>query len=169
MSKKVSILLLVGLTLLLIFAVFGGQALANEGWGRSTASFSAAYTTYPQVVGGGNDGYDFIILDIPGEGEGTHLGASTWFADDMKAYVDGPLPFPQYSQMIFKAANGDELYGHFAGFGYPNAAGGFYYWGGFDINGGTGRFEGALGNGIYHGSAGGGSGRVTFEGELLLP
>jgi hypothetical protein len=164
MNRKVSVLLVVGLVLILVLAVFGGQALANGRRSQKFVPFKAEYIVYPEQPPDFGDGY--MLLVIPGEGEGTHLGKSTWLAKSMRVDLVDPPPQPQFSEMVFTAANGDELYGHFFGFGRPNDAGGNYFWGGYEIGGGTGKFEGASGSGLYHGTC-----ReictLSFEGNLL--
>ena len=160
MKRKVYVLVLVGLTLLLVLAVFGSQALANGRRSQNFMPFKAEYIAHPEPPEFG-DGY--MLLVIPGEGEGTHLGKSTWLAESMRVDLVDP-PQPQFSEMVFTVSNGDELYGHFSGFGRPNDVGGNYYWGGYELRGGTGKFEGASGSGLYHGTC-----ReictVTFEGN----
>jgi len=102
-------------------------------------------------------------LDVPGEGRATHLGDCTWHAV-MRVYSNQT----QDGDMIFTAANGDELHGSFVGTGYPDANGVSHFQGTYEFDGGTGRFEHATGEGNYWGTAVIGDGLLYFDGTLNL-
>jgi hypothetical protein len=167
MKKKVSVLLLVVLMLLLAFTAFIGPALGNEIAPQATVPFKAIFTTYPETVSF-NPKTGILVLSIPADGNGTHLGKSEWYADSIAYLYSSTYP-TQTGEMYFTAANGDQLFGYFEGTGVPNDIGGFDYWGDYWITEGSGRFSGATGSGIYFGGAGGGSGMLTFEGTLTNP
>ena len=166
MKKKVSVIGLIGITLLLVFAGFGGLALVSAEEAPATVPFKATYQTFPVFLGI-VDGH--MVLEIPAFGNGTHLGNSEWYADSLVDITKPFPPFPQTGEMYFTAANGAKLIGTFAGDSAPNDRGGFDYWGEYWITEGTGRFTGATGNGIYYGGAGEDSGVLTFEGTLMNP
>lgn len=148
------------------FANKAGAEVSNAAIaGRSPAvPFRATYETYPQVVGF-NAGV--LTLAIPGVGQGTHLGKSTWYAD---SWVDtNVFPFQQTGDMTFTTANGAHLYGTFSGIGIPGEGGSVSFEGSYVITHGDGRFEGATGSGAYSGSAVGELGNLEFEGVLNNP
>jgi len=165
MKKKVFVLLL--MAVMLSLAAFGGLVRAS---GPPTVPFHADCLTYPTRVGSGPG---FIVLEIPSDCIGTHLGNSEWYADsvvDLTPLANGE-PAIQTGTMYFTAANGAQLIGEFAGYALPNATGAFDYWGEYWITEGTGRFSGATGNGVYSGGADGqtGVGTALFEGTLTNP
>jgi len=75
--------------------------------------------------------------------------------------------------LVFTAASGDQLFGHYSGTltyrrGLPHRASGY-----FVLNGGTGRFMGATGGGVLSGeedigNLSTGTGRIRFDGEVVL-
>ena len=153
-------LLLVALALVLAGLVSVAPAAADD----AVVPFKAVYETQPTQVG-----YDFetgvITLAIPGEGRSTHLGESTWYAD---SWVDtNDFPFVQTGVMEFTAANGDRLFGTFAGLGVPTGLTSVEFRGDFTITGGSGRFEGATATGTYYGTADGSEGMLYFDGMLF--
>lgn len=165
MGKKFSVIVLIGVALLLIFSGFGGQALVSAEEPVAIVPFKATYQTFPDVVGGG---FDYIVLEIPAVGIGTHLGKSEWYAESKVSFTT--FPWTQTAkEMVFTAANGDRLIGHFAGEAVPNEFGGADYWGEYWITEGTGRFSGTTGSGTYNGGAGEDTGTLTFEGTLTNP
>jgi len=152
-------LLLVALALVVAGSVSVAPAAADD----AVVPFHATYATQPTPVGPPANGV--ITLAIPGEGKATHLGESAWYANswvDMK-----PYPWIQTGEMEFTAANGDQLFGTFAGEGVPTGATSVRFEGKFTITGGTGRFEGVTGTGTYHGTADGNEGMLYFDGELF--
>jgi hypothetical protein len=85
---------------------------------------------------------------IIGEGQVTHLGASTLVAI---SYSDPGPPIHQTTCSIITADNGDELWFETDGTGFQQ--GPFVgFWGDFVITGGTGRFGSATGGGTYEGT-----------------
>lgn len=160
MKKKVGLFLFLALVLALV-------AIASPALGRAggaTVPFKVECTTYPEVD---DSGFPILIVTIPADCIGTHLGISDWYGDtlvDLTVY-----PALQTGTMEFTAANGAQLFGNIDGEAIPNDIGGFDYWGDYWITSGTGRFEGYTGSGIYYGGAGGGVGTLTFEGTLTRP
>ena len=150
---------------LLVFAAIGSQNRVSAKEASPTVPFKATYQTFP-VGGPPVDGY--LILEIPGVGNGTHLGKSEWYADSIVDFNNPPPPVPQSGDMFFTAANGAKLMGTFAGYAVPNDMDAFDYWGEYVITEGTGRFIGATGNGIYYGGCGD-TCVLTFEGTLTRP
>ena len=135
-----------------------GQKLLIPG---AVEPFKARYETYPQPVGPPENG--ILTLKIPGDGEGDPLGKSTWDAE-MKINLT-QVPNPQTGTMVFTAANGDQLFGTYEGFG-TSPDGPVSFQGTFQITGGTGTFEGATGAGTYRGTCGDGEGILYFDGML---
>ena len=154
MKKKVSVLLV---ALLLTFAVLGGQMpVSAKG---ATVPFKVACQTYPvpEFMG------DHIVVTVTSDCKGTHLGKSHWDSVSIVDISQPPPPFTQIGDMVFTAANGDQLIGTFSGLAVPNDKGGFDYWGDYEITGGTGRFSGTTGSGAYSGGAGEGIGTAVFK------
>lgn len=139
----------------------------------ATVPFKATYETAPKVI----DPPPFLKMEIPGKGKGLHLGKSTWFSNSLVNFT--VLPPAQTGDMVFTAANGSTLIGHYWGVVQPDPENpqGVLFNGDYLITGGTGRFEGATGSGVYYGRAAlenlnpgtVGEGVVTFEGELNKP
>jgi hypothetical protein len=153
--------LLVVLALIVVMASGGAMVAAKS----AVVPFKATYVTYPRAVGPPVDGV--LTLNIPGEGKATHLGKSTWYAT---MWVDTkPYPWTQGSDdMVFTAANGDQLFGSYVGYAEPPTAEGIIkFWGDFQITHGTGRFEGATATGKYWGQCGSDEGGILyFDGTL---
>jgi len=133
----------------------------------ATVPFKVTCKAYPTPTGGG-PGY--IVLSIPADCVGTHLGNSEFYSD-LTANVVPPFPAPQYGDMVFTAADGSQLFGDYNGLNVPNDFSGFDYWGTYEIVEGTGRFSGTSGSGVYYGSAGThvGGGTLAYEGTLTNP
>ena len=139
----------------------------------ATVPFKATYQTKPKVVAPP----PFLGLEIPGTGKGLHLGKSEWFSNSVVNFT--AVPPVQTGDMVFTAADGSTLAGHYWGIAYPDPDDpqGVLFNGDYLITAGTGRFEGATGSGIYYGKAAlpntnpgtEGEGVVTFEGELNKP
>lgn len=135
---------LVVLALIVVMASSGSLGASAD----AVVPFRATYVTYPTQVGFA-DGV--ITLEIPGEGQGTHLGESTWYAD---SWVDtNYYPFVQTGKMTFTAANGAQLFGTFEGFAEPTGETTIEFRGEFEIRRGTGRFKGMTAAGTYWGMA----------------
>lgn len=110
--------------------------------------FKGVYTTFPAPIAADENGT--LTFEIPSEGKATHLGKSSWYSisEVLNTEIEAP-PWVQTGSSIFTAANGDQLIGHFEGMtgptdDYPFVGSGTYY-----ITEGTGRFEGATGQGEY--------------------
>jgi len=106
-----------------------------------------------------------IRIDVAGSGIATHLGRFTTVqhhcttAGDPLAFTDG--------EYRFTAANGDQIYGTYAGRFVPiDAAGNVAVDGRFTIGGGTGRFAGATGGGSAAGTGTAAGGTVILEGTI---
>jgi hypothetical protein len=94
---------------------------------------------------------------IEGEGLGLHVGKMTITASATWTYVGPGLWWFEGTQTIV-AASGDELYLTGGGWGYEGYADGDY-----EITGGTGRFEGASGQGSFDVAS---DGTATWDGTL---
>jgi hypothetical protein len=150
-------ILLVLLALAVVMAGSGSMVAA----GGAVVPFKATYVTHPRTVGmEGN----VLTIEIPAEGQATHLGESTWYAE---MWVDtNPYPWTQGTDdMTFTAANGDQLFGSYIGQAVPTETG-VEFWGEIQISGGSGRFEGVTGAGTYWGECGASEGILHFEGTL---
>ena len=155
---KARILLVLAIALVLVVA---SSALTVAAAAGAVVPFKAHYQTYPEPVGSPTNG--ILTLAIPGEGQATHLGRSTWYAD---MQVDlSQVPNVQTGTMVFTAANGDQLFGTFAGNSTP-PTGPVEFWGDFEITEGTGRFEGVTCTGTYSGTAESAEGMLYFDGKL---
>ena len=155
---KTRSLLLVVLALVVAGSVSVAPAAADD----AVVPFHAVYATQPTPVGPPVNGV--LTFAIPGQGRATHLGESTWYTDSR---VDtNQVPFLQTGDMELTAANGDHLFGTYAGLGEPTGATSVRFWGNFTITGGTGRFEDATATGTYNGTADGNEGVLYFDGLL---
>jgi hypothetical protein len=161
MKRKVSVFLVMGVTLLLVCALFGSQSIVNAKENWPTVPFKVNCVTYPDVM----PGPGYLEVKIPSDCKGTHIGNGEWYADSM-VDLTVPPPFAQTGDMVFTAANGDQLIGTFAGLSTPKVTGGFDYWGEYWITEGTGRFSGTTGYGTYDGGADGEVGTAVFVGTL---
>jgi hypothetical protein len=103
---KARILLTVALAVVLLTA--GGISAAPAAGDGAVVPFKATIQTFPRIV----SRYPYLVVEIPGEGQATHLG-KTVFYSDMNAYFNGL----QDGTMVFTAANGDQLVGGFEGIG----------------------------------------------------
>lgn len=153
---KTRILLMV-VALIVVMAGSGSLVVVAD----PVVPFKATFVTHPSIVG-----FDpvtgILTVKIPAEGQATHLGESTFYAD---MWVDTTtLPNGQTGVMTFTAANGDQLLGSYEGHSTPppNAE----FWGDFEISGGTGRFDGVEGSGAYWGAVEGEEGLLYFDGML---
>jgi hypothetical protein len=148
--------LLILVALAVVMASSGSMVVAAD----AVVPFKATYVTHPNQTGM-VDG--ILMLDIPAEGQATHLGESTWYAE---MWVDtNVFPWTQGADMTFTAANGDQLFGSYTGFAIPTETG-VEFWGDFQISGGSGRFEGAEAAGTYWGACGASEGILHFDGML---
>jgi hypothetical protein len=161
--------MLLALAMLRVLLMAGSVPAAADG---PTVPFNAFYAMSPRIVGVDPQGCN--IQELPGVGEATHLGRSTWYSD-AKACLD-PITMAgtQSGTSIFTAADGSQLIGTFSGVaaivvgpGGPLAGFSGTYW----VTGGTGRFAGYGGTGVYWGTALllAGTGELYFEGTLTKP
>lgn len=148
--------LLVLATILVVLAAGSAPMLASAG--DAVVPFKASYIPEPKIVGMVNG---CLVQKLPATGQATHLGESAFYSDAL-ACMDGT----QTGTMEFTAANGDKLYGYFAGThaGYPGPV---EFGGTFWITGGSGRFEGVTGTGSDWGKSGVGLHELYFDGRLF--
>ena len=110
--------------------------------------FKATYNMSPRAVGVTEDGCN--IQELPGEGQATHLGMSSFYSNAFAC----PAALVQFGDMLFTAANGDQLFGGFSGsLEFAPDFSSVRFWGDYWITGGSGRFEGVTGSGHYWGTA----------------
>ncbi len=157
---KTKTLFILVLMLVLAGSLFVGRAAASN----AEVPFKATIHASPvlSVVPDCGKGMAGLLLKIPGEGYATHLGETTWYTGDMWACFDGT----QGGNMVFTAANGDQLFGAFAGTWTGLPPNPVTFVGTFQITGGTGRFEGMTATGDYSGTSQGGQGMLYFDGML---
>jgi hypothetical protein len=109
-----------------------------------------------------------VTIDCSGEGQATHLGSSTL---ESTTYVDlvsptTPPPWVQLGGVTLIAANGDRLNLYIEGTIAPGGPGE----GSWEVvDGGTGRFAGMMGSGVYLYSLGGDAWHLNLEGTLTKP
>jgi hypothetical protein len=158
------------LSALLLVLLLAGSIPAAAG--GATVPFKAMYVMQPQVVGIDENGCN--IQQLPGEGQATHLGDSTWYSDAVACIDPATMAGVQYGSSIFTAADGAQLIGTFSGvakivFGPagPQAEFSGTYW----VTEGTERLWGYTGSGKYWGTAllAVGTGELYFEGTLTKP
>ena len=150
-----------GLHRIAIFLVAWGIALPVPA--ADSVPFRAIFQTVP--VPTGSCGPGCIALEIGGAGQATHMGR-TVIAGPSQVII--PLG-QQIGTSTLTAANGDTIVIVFAGtvdFEGPTPADPVSFQGAWDVIGGTGRFDGATGSGIYSGNAAGPSGELLLTGQL---
>ena len=137
------------------------QTVTKPFWGHWTTTF--------EEPGAGVLGCDeneetgvFTIFTI---GNATHLGANTGVQQSESDFIT------QCGHSELVAANGDVLEFAFAGTVDDSGFPAVLFSGDFWFTGGTGRFEGATGSGVYEGTANvfEAAGEVTNIGSLTLP
>lgn len=109
-----------------------------------------------------------LTFEIFGTGNGTHLGKADFYSISV---VDlNYVPGQQTGSLKFTGANGDYLEGSFAGT-IVEDGGNVSFEGEYTFSGGTGRFSGASGSGVYAGTANLAAemGQVTFSGTVSSP
>ena len=121
-----------------------------------------ATLTYTESVGFTGAPPCFAIALLSGGGQATALGRFTARSQDCinpDGVFDpnGPTAYHFSSGtgatgLVFTAANGDQLYGTYAGSLTPQNGGPHRVAGHFLLNGGTGRFANAVGGGVMWGS-----------------
>lgn len=134
-----------------------------------TVPFRGRYTTYPEIIGSNKEGD--LTVSIPGDGNATHLGKSTWFSKSIVHATIKTPPWRQTGPMIFeKKGTSDKLIGFFEGTSEPNPPNPFIGSGNYVITHGTGRFRGVTGTGTYTYVASPEMvGDLTFTGTLTFP
>jgi len=157
--------IVVALAVILIMA--GSASVAAGG---ATVPFKASYAMLPQIVG--EDEHGCFIQQLPGTGQATHLGRSTWYSDAKACQMSGT----QFGTSIFTAANGDQLIGTFSGITaiHMTPAGPQVEFSGTAwVTEGTGRFAGYTGTLAYWGTASlvasPNTGKLYFNGTLTKP
>jgi len=136
-------------SLALLLATVSLLAFAPPAASASTETpFHANFITQFETV------LEFPILHVTvnSQGQATHMGKSTAFTDDQIInLVDGSGS----ATYTLRAANGDTLILALVWQpgGTINVAGGVIFSGDYTVTGGTGRFSGATGGGIFAGSA----------------
>ena len=131
----------------------------------STVPFHASINTTPVVVGGSPT---TLELDIPGTGEGTHVG---------QLQIDGPshvdlVTTIQTGSSTLTAADGSSFDFSFVGTVHltgPAPTDLVTFQGTWHVTSGTGRFGDVSGGGTYHGSAQGPAGFLFLDGSLSNP
>jgi len=159
---------ILALTVLLILLAASSVPAAAGG---ATVPFEGYYAMSPLTVG--VDPQGCLLQQLPGVGEATHLGQSTWYSDATACLDPTTMAGTQFGTSIFTAANGAQLIGTFSGVAAivltpagPQAQFSGTYW----VTSGTGRFEGYTGTGTYWGTATmTGTGELSFEGTLTKP
>jgi hypothetical protein len=164
---KARIALAVAVTLIMVSS-------ASVAADSAVVPFRAFYAMLPQIVGVDEQGCN--IQKLPGEGQATHLGKSTWYSDAKACIFPPTMTGAQYGSSIFTAANGDQLIGTFSGVGAivmtpsgPQAL----FSGTAYVTEGTGRFAGYTGTLNYWGTAWLATvpmtGELYFDGTLTKP
>lgn len=143
--------------------------IANSAPQTVTKPFRGLWTTTFEEPGDGVEGCDGNeetgVFTIFGTGDATHLGSNTFVQQSESDFVT------QCGHSVLTAANGDVLEFDFAGTVDASSFPALSFSGEFWFTGGTGRFEGATGSGIYEGTANvfEAAGEVALIGSLTLP
>ena len=80
-----------------------------------------------------------------GAGEATHLGQFQWEDDEVATFGAGGVSV--VASFTMTAANGDKVYGEFTSSGSFDEDGNLVIEGSYQVTGGSGRFDGAVGSG----------------------
>ena len=164
MFKKMFVgLFLVLIVLLTVGLVASSIASSSQISKGKVIPFEAHYQTLPRAVA---DNGGILTLAILGEGKGTLLGQNVWSAASTVDFTSEAPPFVQLGHMWFVARNGDWMEGTFEGTASPVDAVAVRFEGEYEITGGTGRFSGMTGSGVYSGTANGPTGELSFVGTL---
>lgn len=159
---KTRVLLVLAMVLVLIVA--GSASVTAKG---AVVPFKAFYVMHPVATPIGNG---CLNQQLPGEGQATHLGNSTFYSDAVAC----PDLGTQSGTLIFTAANGDQLIGAFSGVAaiVPTPSGPKAEFSGTgSVIEGTGRFAGYTGALDYWGTAWPvqGTDELYFDGTLTKP
>ena len=125
--------------------------------------FKAFYKTTVQIIGSSGG---ILTFNINGKGKATHLGKSTFHS--ISTVDTNGFQWVQTGPQELTAANGDKLFGSYAGIAIPYPDGNVVFNGTWEVTNGTGRFEGVTGNGTYEGSSipANGVGEISYDGTL---
>ena len=137
------IVLIILFAAILVFSATSSIVNARILWEDHSVPFKATAKAYAVVV----SGPPILEIYISGSGHATHMGnISVWqhhFVNVISmTFYDG--------RFVWTAANGDTIEGGYYGSMVPTSVG-FEIHGHFTIDGGTGRFEDAVGGGIASG------------------
>ena len=157
---KTKMLIMLALIVTLVLAAGAtGVASADE----AGVPFKAFYAGVP--VAEFTPGFPpYLDQTFEFDGQATHLGLSHMSATGKTSMFP---PMNQFGDITFIAANGDTLTVHYTGNGQVVAPGVVTFGGEYQITGGSGRFEGATGSGVYWGTATANVwGEIYFDGLL---
>jgi hypothetical protein len=155
MSKRIS----VALAIVLVLTLASGAWMSASAEGPEVP-FKAFYAGVPVGI----PCAPYICQTFEFDGQATHLGLSHMSATG-KTYMLPPMN--QFGDITFSAANGDTLSVHYTGSGQVVSPGVVNFNGEYHITGGSGRFEGATGSGVYWGTATANvRGEIYFDGLL---
>ena len=159
---KTKMLIMLALIVTLVLAA-GASGVARAG--DAVVPFKAYYSGSPVGIFDPTCGCLHQTFEF--DGNATHLGLSHFSATGVSYLFSSP-PY-QIGDMVFTAADGDQLFGYYLG-GFTYLPDGIVEFGGdFWITGGTGRFEGVTGEGDYWGTASTISpswGKLYYDGTL---
>ena len=125
----------------LIFAASPGQAIT---WAQFNASFITQFTTVLE--------FPILHVTVNGKGQATYMGSVKAFTDDqISNLIDGSGT----ATYTLRASNGETLILALVvqPGGTTNVNGGVIFSGTYTVIGGTGRFSGTTGSGVFAGSA----------------
>lgn len=148
------------LALILVLLMAGSASVAAKG---ATVPFHAALQTFP-VQTGFDPVTGISTMDIPGEGQATHLGNST-FESVAYFYLYGPYPYRAVCIGTLIAANGDRLNLDMEGTAVVGAGEGTWE----TADGGTGRFADVTGSGTFWFGFDGEEWHMYLDGTLTKP
>ena len=160
--------IVLALAMVLMLTMAGSASVAADG---ATVPFKAYYSMLPRIVGPAGPDYPGCVKqELPGTGQATHLGLSTWYSEATGC----PAAGTQFGSSIFTAANGDQLIGTFEGISSMAPDGSQVEFSGTAlVTEGTGRFAGYTGTLTYWGTAALAAsprtGELHFEGTLTKP
>lgn len=156
---KSKMLIILPLIIALVLAASASGVASADG---AVVPFKAFYSGVPIGI----PVFPWLNQTFEFDGNATHLGLSHFSATGQTYMLP---PMPQYGTMTLTAADGDQLFGYYEGNGEAVSPGVFKFGGEYWIDGGTGRFEGVTGEGVYWGTATTGAnawGELYFDGML---
>ncbi len=161
LSVKVALLSL--LAVVMVIVAPAGSARPSVKFVPFKGSF-----TFSATIAADSSPCPFVRILVNGGGHATHLGR---FSTSQYHCLDpaDPLAFTE-GVFTFTAANGDTVFGTYAGRFIPTTVEGVSTVDGtFTFTGGTGRFAGASGGGLATGSGTATGGTVFLNGSLGKP